>query len=651
MNKKDFEELNDLLKENSYTTSFIKDYMLRFRMADIANNAIEYTAYGSVESYNTTSRICELYNVSADNIIDRYNDDMRHIGEADNVRTYCENDNLMGLKKEIDQTKKRYFDQILYQYNHVDEWGYNSGRIADMMIYDEYLNYITDEDFYYDDENPYVVELFYHITTFMQVRSRLEYNGSNIAGLISSFNSLCDDVIRKYWDDHLYDYYGRMRQIFTFDFYQDNDKDFIEAHIYDKKRVTLYSKVLKYLENLCNYTKPLSAEEKYKDADMDSIINNGQIPDTEEEANMKDLYSKLKKIAIFFVQLRKVESDVDPGYFKQFVGEDSYNDVFTLQQQLGNMDVRDYIVRYNNSQTNILPGGEAAAASARESYLAWERKYIDPFKRLVQTEAKILRDLADRAINFYLNNDDKINNGEIFNKFQECKWSSKSTVFKDNIKHDFYYIEEPKTVTEQLESPEMNGGSSEKSDDDYDYSEDSLRTMHGVTDYEYWVKYCGIATIVNCMLPMYWPTGLVITGVPIPMPIIYIPFVVINGRVTVVIGLGICGICPLPMLLFVNLGDMPGSLIPAINIAVDTLQALAAMIPSLSIKPIKATIRSMIEAQDKKINDYRQQKDDLKITINNLKSAVKTDKETLRNLRKRRKEDPTTNTKQNLSNT
>ena len=42
-----------------------------------------------------------------------------------------------------------------------------------MMLYDEYMDYITSDDFVYDDENPYVVELFYHITTFLQVRGRL----------------------------------------------------------------------------------------------------------------------------------------------------------------------------------------------------------------------------------------------------------------------------------------------------------------------------------------------------------------------------------------------------------------------------------------------------------------------------------------------
>ena len=643
-----FDQLNDLLKESSFTNNFIKDYILRFRCADIANNYIQHTSVGVSLAYNNTSRICEIYNEAADNIIDRYNDEMRDICQASSIQSYCENENLMGLKRLLDSTKKKYFDQILWQYNNVPSFGYNSGRISDMMLYDEYMDYITSDDFVYDDENPYVVELFYHITTFLQVRSRLELNSSNIAGLISKFNTLCNDNIRKYWDDKMYDYYGRIKQIFFYDFYADNDKDLIEASIYDKKRVTLYSKVLKYLETLCNYTPPMSAEEKYKDMDVNSIINNAQIQDTASEKAMKQLYNNLKKIAIFFVQLKKIESEIDPKYFEQFASTDDYNDIFTLKEQLGSQNIKEYILSYNN--ICVSGGDPKVIASAQSAYNAFESKYLDPFKKMVQSEAKILRKLADKAISFYLDKDPKINSGEIFDQFQEADWSGKSTVFKDNEPHDFFYISEPTTTTEKMNAPYMNGTPPSNTDENgYQFGEDTLRTQFGITDFEYWVKYCGIATIVNCMLPMYWPTGLVIAGVPIPLPIIYIPFVVIKGRVTVVIGLGICGICPLPMLLFVNFGDIPGSLIPALNIAVDTIKAMVSMIPSISVKPIKETIKQMIEAQDKKINDLKEKKSEIKMNIQNLQAGVQTDKETLRNLKKKRKDNPTTNTKKKQS--
>ena len=196
----------------------------------------------------------------------------------------------------------------------------------------------------------------------------------------------------------------------------------------------------------------------------------------------------------------------------------------------------------------------------------------------------------------------------------------------------------------------MNGGTSKNEDDNgYKFDENSLKTQFGITNFEYWVKYCETATIVNCMLPMYWPTGIIISGVPIPMPIIYIPFNVINGRVTVVIGLGICGICPLPMILFANLSDIPGSLIPSINISIDILKGLVSKIPSLSVKQIKPAIKEMIIKQDDKINELNKRKKEIQNNIKNLQVGVKTDKETLRNLKKKRKDNHTTNTNKKQS--
>ena len=628
-----FNEVNELLRKNSYTIQFIKDYILRFRFADIANNTIEHSALGSIQSYNSTSRICEAYDEAADQIIDDFNSEMRRICDKDNVQTKCGNNDMMGLKKEIDSCRNTYFNKIFRQYNNVESFGYNSGRIMDLMLYDEYLNYITSDRFVYDDENPYVVELFYHITTFMNIRERLEFNGSNIAHLIVNFNTLCNDNIRRYWDDRLYDYYGRMKQIFLYDFYADDDKDLIEAKIFDEKRVTLYSKVLKYLENLCHYIPPRSAEEKYKDKDLQDILNNAQVEDTRTEKMMRELHSNLKKIAIFFVRLRKIETEIDPEYFKQFVDDKSLQDIFTLKEQLGNQSMREYITNYNNADTNTL--GRTAAMEA--AFRAFERKYTDPMKRLAEQESKILRSLSDRAINWYIENDKSISDGTAFDKFQETVWSGKSIVYKDNEQYDFYFVEQPVTISEKFKLPILNGGNEKELPDD------GIKTAYGMGDYEYWVKYCGVATIVNCMIPMYWGTGLVIMGAPIMMPIIYIPFCVINGRVTVVIGMGICGICPLPMMLFVNFGDMPGSLIPALNLAVDSLRGISSVIMNNVCNPLKSAIKMKIEIQDKRLSNLERKKNDLKNKILEISSGVRIDQETLRNLRKKRKEDPTSN--------
>jgi hypothetical protein len=395
---------------------------------------------------------------------------------------------------------------------------------------------------------------------------------------------------------------------------------------------------LNYLTNLCNYVEPRSAEEKYKDKDLQSILNNAQVEDTVTEKEMRELYSNLKKIAIFFVRLRRIETEIDPEYFTQFVNDDSLKDIFTLKPQLGNMSMREYIANYNNAMTNVI----GISTAQQDAYLAYEKKYTDPLKRLAEKESKILRNLSDRAVKWYIDNNEKINDGTLFEEFQEPIWSGPTTIYKDNIPHKFYFIEQSAKISDKMKIGILNG-SIESIDEEY--PEDGTETQYGIGDYEYWVKYCGIATIVNCMLPMYWPTGLVISGIPIPMPIIYMPFTVINGRVTVVIGMGICGICPLPMMLFVNFGDMPGSLIPTLNIAVDSLRGLSSVILNNANTPMKIAINDNIEKQDKIINELNNKQNELKNKILEIDSGVKIDQETLRNLIKRRNEDPTSNKK------
>ncbi len=644
MNSKDYDEMNSIMEESAHVNAFIKDYILKFRMADIANNSIEYVSSTSSYSYNTTERINNSYITSSKKIIDDFNNEILDKCSKDNVINKCENDSMNELKDDINNIQKKYFDKIIYQYNHVSDFGYNSGRLSDQMLYDMYLGYITSDDFYYDDSNPYVVELFHHITTFMQIRSRLELNGSNIAGLIAKFNTMCDTTIRKYWNGSMYDYYARMKEIFLYDFYTDDENELIQAKINDDKRTTLYSKVMKYLETLCNYTPPKSAEEKYKNMDPNDIINNAQISDTEDEKESKQLYSNLRKIAIYFVQLRKVENDFDPEYFTTYISSDDYNDIFTLLDELSDdlsktkteiLSVKDYIIKYNESFTNSKQGS-SNSSTAMTSYLGFEKKYTEPFQRLARHEAKILRDLSDRAIKFYLDNNDAIMDGSIFDKYREVAWGSKAQIMKDNIIHDFYFIEDPKRKDDKK--------------DEYEYTETSTKTRYGVSDFEYWVRYCGVATIVNCMMPGFWATGLVIDGIPIPMPIIYIPQVLISGRVTIVIGMGICGICTLPMILFVNMCDFPGSLIPAINMAIDTLRGLVSMIPSLNMIQVNGMVQGLITVQDQKITELNKQKEEIKQNITYLQESVKTDKETLRNIKKMRKENSTSTSRKKKSN-
>lgn len=89
-----------------------------------------------------------------------------------------------------------------------------------------------------------------------------------------------------------------------------------------------------------------------------------------------------------------------------------------------------------------------------------------------------------------------------------------------------------------------------------------------ITKHCYWVEFCKIATVFG-LTPMidlyttdqpslrYWPTGLVIPTpaglVKIPLPIIWMPLVVVSGSFGIfVLLLGICGVVPSPFVLMID---------------------------------------------------------------------------------------------------
>ena len=147
------------------------------------------------------------------------------------------------------------------------------------------------------------------------------------------------------------------------------------------------------------------------------------------------------------------------------------------------------------------------------------------------------------------------------------------------------------------------------------------------------------------MLPMYWSTGLPPPTGPAPLPIIFIPIVVIPGRVITVIGVAICGICPMPMVYLVNVSDTPGFIIPVITMVIDTLKGLCGKIVSVGIDSMNLMIEGLIKGLDDKINNIDEEIRAIDKDILNLHAGVKEDKDISRNIKKKRKEISTTNTR------
>lgn len=602
----DFNKINILLKENSNVINFIKDYILRFRFSDIACHSITESQLTNKGIYASTEDVVKDYESAANVIINEYNNKIKKLCSIDNIKSHCESYNLIELKTDIDKEKKVVFDRIISLYNGIDKFRYTSGLSSDFMISNLYTEYILSDNFVYDDENPYVVELLYDIENFLNIRNNIENTTANINQLVAKFNKMCDNIISQYWTENE-DYYNHIKKIFQYDFYNKDSDDLIESNINHENRVTLYSKVLDYLKTLVKYTQPVNAEEKYKNANISDLISGVEFKNSYDEENNENILKILKKIALQFTYLKKLESNIDIEYFKRFVTSDNPNIISTT---------------HNDSVSTNLSD------------------YIGDLKSITENESRILKELSNRAINWYLNNTNKIDNGTIFDEFTDIIWPTPSIIYKDGIAHDFYFIEEPENIKEQKSS-------NRELLNNYEFTEDSLITQYGIDTYEYWVRYCTIATLTNCMLPMYWGTGLIVFGIPVPLPIIFIPMKVISGRITIVIGLGICGICPTPMIYFINLGDLPGSLIPSLNGVVDVLRKSSGTIMESGNESIQLIIKKLLKENDNKINNIIDEIAEIDRTITNLSNGIKEDRETLRLLQKRTNRNSTTNKKKN----
>lgn len=114
-------------------------------------------------------------------------------------------------------------------------------------------------------------------------------------------------------------------------------------------------------------------------------------------------------------------------------------------------------------------------------------------------------------------------------------------------------------------------------------------------DFDYWTRYLSIATMVN--LP-FLATGLVISGVPVLLPCVYIPLKVLNVKkvsLLIVIGLAIRGVSINALVIYVNMSQDFNSAMIAATMALASVKDLftAKLQPMNMVAPNLASVLSM----------------------------------------------------------
>ena len=625
---KPMEELCNLFRDNANVTNFIKDYILETRIPSLANHLREHLL-GTVNEVSS-AKYLKKYRKKAEKIQKKYGKKVKKACDKKTVEAYGKKSKLHKLKEKLDEYKVEAFNQILDLYNNYKSLGYCSkGRIADYMLYDEYLDFLMDEEkFRYDDANPYVVKMFKLLCKFIGTRSRIENNLENIPSLIDKFNKLCKKSIRKYWKPRNNDYYTEMKSIFRYEYYTNDTENLIEAAVTDKDAVSMYSKTYDYLKALCHYTVPASQSIQYTDnIDVEAILNSGMEDKTDRTMN-----SDLRKIAFNFCLLRNVETSAADESIYNTIANRSIVTAFYYLHLIAGILIESYDEDYVGIDPIIL---------ASRSIL---RPYLKTLKKMTQSEAFEMDKLAKEAIQWYRDNGEKVNDPRIYDKFKEVPWGSRSKIVYNNEYYDYTFLKyEMNDASTMLKKAEPFDFDTQDTSDEYYNTLKFMNSAYGPNTFLYWLRYLAIATIVNCMLPIYWGTGIIIAGAPIILPIIMLPFFVLPGRVTVVFGIGLCGVCPMPLILFVNLSNTKGTILIPLNILADTLKASLKQAANMAQKKmLTLSFTPAIKALDDRINGYNAELDALDDQIHNLDSFIKNNKSVVRNIKKRKNEDPTT---------
>ena len=611
--------------------NFIINYLSYFRYPDFATYTREHTNGNAIAV--STQEFVEIYEKQINVLYEDFTSRMKMIAGKDNVKAKSEQGRLITLQNEIRECKNDYIDSVLKMYNeNPGNLKYCSlGRISDFSLHDLYVNYINDFD--YDENNEYVVKLFDLVNSFIARRKRIEINSSNVEALIISFNETCEKYIKKYWQKtNDENYYKEFSKLFK------NDIILISTKPNETTSSSLYKKVLDYLKSLTKCTPSKEYQISVDDiGSYDEFIKkqtSTSINDSYDESQM-ELLKHLKNISMRFTSIKEIEISYESIDISKYFSENSID-----YEALDNISYKDLNEYYNGKIYSI---EEGVNLLGQENILGG---YLKTLKEITDDESRQMTSLLKSIILEHAKSDSSLDS--YINEFHNIlgvSWPLPSSIYHDDIKCDFYFFNSSSIpvsdskdllnieneVVEDIKKPLPDNieydpsfyYAKKKHELDIDVDELSSESP-GIDSLKYWLRYCSLATVYHAMLPVFWSTGLVMSGTPVLMPVVYVPLQIISGkRVITVCGLGVCGICPLPMLLFLNLSQTKMSLIPPVNTMIDALFESIKHLTNVPVRQIELSTKSLIDAIDSEIASCRRNRKDLDFQISEIKKLPK----------------------------
>lgn len=621
----EYDNVINTLRNQAYAEDYILNYLCYCRFPEFALYTREHVS-GNAKSMST-SDFNEEFVTPLEDWAKEFEKDIKKKVGRENTEMQARAGKILSLKKDVDEFKNKHLRKILKYYN--DNPGSikfcSKGRIEDFLLYDLYSEYMDTDMFKYDEDNPYINRLFNALNTFLGRRLRIEMNLDNIDSLISSFNEVCDKYIKKYWKHNDTNYYNVLATMFEHDFYTNNDTLIEKAEEGEPNCVSVYKKVLNYLKSISSFTQDSFYEITTDDStDINKLLEEQGKKSAEESYNKsnKKLEDSLKKVARKFVSLRRIEESMNEVNISTYITDSKLKAAQKLRST-GGKNIDEYVEGVEYDVKDALYGKATVLGP-----------YIQALKKMSSEEATILRGIMEDVVADFTKRESDPYCINLFKPLLRVNWpAAPSLIYNNCNKADWFFFDDPglippRTIDDMLKIEEEVAKDISKdaaktvTDDTIEDADGYPTTKHGCDTYSYWLKYCCMATITHCCLPMYWATGFLTPPAmtPVLLPVIYIPFCVIKGRVTIVMGLGLCGIMPLPMILFVNLGALNGSLIPPINMLVDYIMNLCMTLTNMEDKAITSALAPIISSLDKEIIELEGSRDDIEYQINEIQS-------------------------------
>lgn len=567
--------------------SIIEDFSDLSEAENVIREYIPYTIIPkvplniSVDTKNiqqSKDSIIKQYERHVEKLIDDHKEKIQELGGKDHVSGLANQEKMGELKNEILNEKEKFFQNIFHAWEfYLTENNMNCKTDEkQFFLLGKYLDLYSKID--YDEDKKYEYELLTILTDFISTRSIIE--SSSVEDAKDSLNELCDEVIRQKWFEkqsyikQLYAAVTTMKNIGDYNFYMEFEKMF-KTDYYNQLNTSdthpalnsEYKKMYDFLVSLMDANDDVEQPVTEMNADdINAILEGGGKNESKKYDTKKaKIRSQAKEICNRYTIIKNIK---DYNHYHEGGGE------------IRHVDTLEFLTKQTKYEYAVL---EKFYLKLKTIYFSKKTLYDD----------------------------------KTYEEFKQAVFVKKPDVYYNNVRYKHYFV----TNNPSTETPKYDEKNAQKFKNACQFAS-SPYTEITIDDYRYWLKYCAYATLVGCMLPFYWPCGLIIAGAPIPLPVIYVPIYFLSGSLSMLFGLGICGLAFWPMIVCINFSVDTKCVIQPINFILDAIKQQGDIIMNLSLNQMHESMQLKLDDLKKKNEDFDKEIQDLEIQIKDKKEEI-----------------------------